>query len=80
MEDIAALDAAYETSKKAAAKKADTQRGAVQKAYSQKASDQNDTLKEDGVRRYGSRFGNFDQRVYNYNDLEQKLAKKLQKH
>ena len=75
MEDIAALDAAYETSKKAAAKKADTQRGA-----GQKASNQNDTLKEDGVRRYGSRFGNFDQRVYNYNDLEQKLAKKLQKH
>lgn len=80
MEDVAALDLAYEASKKAAGQKSDGQKSATQKTYGQKTAGQNDTLKEDGVRRYGSRFGNFDQRVYNYNDLEQKLAKKLQKH
>lgn len=70
IDDVKALDAAYEASKRNTSKYSDAKKTDTSKENGQK----------DGVRRYGSRFGNFDQRVYNYNELEQRLAKKLQKH
>lgn len=78
IDDIKALDAAYEASKKSSPKYlGKTNYSAGQhSAGPDLAADAG----KDGVRRYGSRFGNFEQRVYNYNELEQKLAKKLQKH
>lgn len=72
MADVQALDTAYETSKKASK----AQRENFQQSSSKSA--QTPSGENTSVRRYGNRFGNFDQRVYNYNELEQKLAKKIQ--
>ena len=63
IDDVKALDAAYEASKRNTSKYSDAKKTDTSKENGQK----------DGVRRYGSRFGNFDQRVYNYNELEQKV-------
>lgn len=65
MADVESLDKAHEASKNARAAK---------KAVS--AAQTSDT-KDASVRRSQNRFGNFDQRVYDYGDLEQKLVKKL---
>lgn len=79
MADVQALDAAYEASKKAskASHKDGTQKSSQAVLSAAETSDlkSGDAAK---VRRYGSRFGNFDQRVYDYSELEQKLAKKIQ--
>lgn len=78
LDDIKALDTAYEASKKSGTKYSGNPNFPAAQKYA--AQNGAESQNKDGVRRYGSRFGNFEQRVYNYNELEQKLAKKLQKH
>lgn len=65
MADVESLDKAHEASKNARASK--------KAASAAQTPDQ----KTAAVRRSQNRFGNFDQRVYDYGDLEQKLVKKL---
>lgn len=67
LNDVKALDASYEKNKKAAdAKKAAGQKsGAAERRGSKASSPVN-------------RFNNFSQRTYNYDELEQKLARKIQ--